>query len=104
MDKLSAILRTRQGRILPRRDRVREIFSRLRATCHRLGSIGTELGPNLQSVANHTPEHLLDPNATNEPGYTGTLANGEELYGLIAAETVNSRGFAGIWAVGDLDL
>ncbi|HRI16681.1 MAG TPA: hypothetical protein PLX89_27120, partial [Verrucomicrobiota bacterium] len=36
---------------------------------------------------------ILDPNATIEPGYaayTCTLANGEELYGLIAAETGNS--------------
>ncbi|MBN9691269.1 MAG: c-type cytochrome [Verrucomicrobia bacterium] len=76
------------------------LFGRLCASCHRLGDVGTDLGPNLQSVVDHAPERLLvsilDPNATIEPGftaYTGTLANGEELYGLITAETGNSLVF-----------
>jgi len=78
-------------------ERGQAVFSRLCVSCHRLGSVGTDLGPNLQSVVNHAPERLLvsilDPNATIEPGYaayTCTLTNGEELYGLIAAETGNS--------------
>ncbi|MBL9166544.1 MAG: HEAT repeat domain-containing protein [Verrucomicrobiales bacterium] len=76
------------------------VFSRLCASCHRLGTQGSDLGPNLQSVANHPPEKLLvsivDPNASIEPGftaYTATMSDGEELYGLIAAETGNSLVF-----------
>jgi putative heme-binding domain-containing protein len=59
--------------------------------------MGRDLGPNLQSVAGHAPEKLLvsilDPNAGIQPGfnaYTARLAGGEELYGLIAAETGSS--------------
>ncbi len=77
--------------------RGREIFGRLCATCHRLGGLGTEIGPNLQSVANHPAGKLLvsilDPNASIQPGYTAytaRLTDGEEVYGLIAAETGNS--------------
>lgn len=73
------------------------LFAKLCAVCHKLGSVGNDVGPNLQSVANHPPEKLLtsilDPNASIEPGsvaYTCILAGGEELYGLIVAETGNS--------------
>ena len=59
--------------------------------------MGNDLGPNLQSVANHPSEKLLvsilDPNASIQSGYTAysaQLAGGEELYGIIAAETGNS--------------
>ncbi len=72
-------------------------FAKLCATCHKLGPVGNDIGPNLQSVVNHPPERLLvsilDPNASIEPGYaayTAQLAGGEELYGIIAAETGNS--------------
>ena len=72
-------------------------FAKLCATCHKLGHVGNDIGPNLQSVVNHPPEKLLvsilDPNASIEPGYTAysaQLAGGEELYGIIAAETGNS--------------
>ncbi len=73
------------------------VFAKLCAICHKLGPVGNEIGPNLQSVANHPPEKLLvsilDPNASIEPGYTAytaQLSGGEELYGIIAAETGNS--------------
>ena len=73
------------------------VFGKLCATCHKLGEVGNDIGPNLQSVANHPPEKLLvsilDPNASIEPGYTAysaQLAGGGELYGIIAAETGNS--------------
>ncbi len=73
------------------------VFAELCATCHKLGPVGNDIGPNLQSVVNHSPEKLLvsilDPNASIEPGYTAysaQLAGGEELYGIIAAETGNS--------------
>ena len=48
-------------------------------------------------MVNHSSERLLvsvlDPNASIEPGYaaySAQLSSGEELYGLIAAETANS--------------
>ena len=73
------------------------VFAKLCATCHKLGPVGNDIGPNLQSVVNHPSEKLLvsilDPNASIEPGYTAytaQLAGGEELYGVIAAETGNS--------------
>ncbi len=73
------------------------LFAKLCVTCHKLGSIGNDIGPNLQSVVNHPSEKLLisilDPNASIEPGFTAysaQLSGGEELYGIIAAETGNS--------------
>ncbi len=65
--------------------------------CHRRDGQGNEIGPDLRSVVEHAPEKLLvnilDPSADVQPGYQAyhcTLANGEELYGVIAAETGNS--------------
>lgn len=73
------------------------VFAKTCAACHKLGNVGTDIGPNLQSVANHPSDKLLvsivDPNATIEPGYaayTCTLKSGDEFYGIIAAETGNS--------------
>jgi putative heme-binding domain-containing protein len=73
------------------------VHARLCAVCHKLGNVGNDIGPNLQSVAAHPPEKLivsiLDPNASIEPGYLAyscTLVSGEEFYGIIAAETGNS--------------
>jgi putative heme-binding domain-containing protein len=75
----------------------KEIFGKLCITCHRRDGVGNEVGPNLQSVIDHPPEKLLvnilDPNADIQPGfnaYNCALANGEELYGLISAETATS--------------
>lgn len=75
----------------------REVFLRACATCHKRGSDGKDLGPDLISVIEHPPEKLLasilDPNADIQPGfhaYTCTLRSGEQLYGLVAAETASS--------------
>lgn len=75
----------------------REIYLRLCAVCHQRGDDGKDIGPNLVSVVEHPPEKLLasilDPSADIQPGYsayTCTLQNGEEFYGLVAAETANS--------------
>lgn len=74
-----------------------EVYARLCAVCHRRDDQGNEVGPDLRSVAEHAPEKLLanilDPSADVQPGfqaYTCTLKGGEELYGVIAAETGNS--------------
>jgi putative heme-binding domain-containing protein len=73
------------------------LHMRVCAVCHKLGDVGNDIGPNLLSVTSHEPEKLLvsilDPNASIEPGflaYTCMLANGEEYYGIISAETGNS--------------
>jgi putative membrane-bound dehydrogenase-like protein len=80
--------------------RGRAVFTQLCVTCHKLGDVGHEVGPNLRSVAGHPPEKLLanilDPNADVQPGYFAyhcRLNDGEELYGLISVETANSLTF-----------
>jgi putative heme-binding domain-containing protein len=77
--------------------RGRSVFTRVCVTCHKLGDLGNEVGPDLKSVAGHPPEKLLtnilDPSADVQPGYQAyscELTDGTELHGLIAAETANS--------------
>ena len=77
--------------------RGKEVFAKLCTSCHQLDGIGNQVGPDLKSVAEHPPEKLLvnilDPNADIQPGYNAyncALANGEELYALISAETATS--------------
>jgi putative membrane-bound dehydrogenase-like protein len=76
------------------------VFTRLCLTCHKRGEAGHEVGPDLRSVAGHAPvkllANILDPGADVQPGfhaYHCRLADGTELYGLIAAETGNSITF-----------
>jgi putative heme-binding domain-containing protein len=76
------------------------VFTKLCLTCHKRGETGHEVGPDLRSVAGHPPEKLLanilDPSVDVQPGfhaYHCRLADGTELYGLIAAETGNSITF-----------
>jgi putative heme-binding domain-containing protein len=75
----------------------RLVYQRACATCHRRGDEGTEMGPNLATVVEHSREKLLtnilDPNADIQPGYhayTCLLESGEILAGLLAGETANS--------------
>ncbi len=77
--------------------RGRPVFERLCVSCHKIGGVGGEVGPDLSTVAGHAPEKLLanilDPSADVQPGfhaYDCELADGRELYGLIVAETGNS--------------
>jgi putative heme-binding domain-containing protein len=74
-----------------------EIYAQLCRNCHRREGQGNEVGPDLRSVAEHPPEKLLvnilDPSADVQPGfhsYTCTLKSGEEIYGIVTAETANS--------------
>jgi len=80
--------------------RGREVHARLCASCHKHGETGQDVGPNLQSVAGHPPEKLLTnilaPNVDVQPGfyaYQCRLADGTDLFGLIATETGNSLTF-----------
>ena len=71
------------------------VFAKHCATCHRLGGVGQDVGPDLRSVRDWEPEALLasilDPNRQAEPrylAYTATLAGGDDVvYGVITAET-----------------
>jgi len=74
-----------------------DVYLRNCAICHRRGSDGKDIGPDLASVVEHPPEKLLasilDPNADIQPGFNGytcTLKSGEQIYGLVASETANS--------------
>jgi putative membrane-bound dehydrogenase-like protein len=76
------------------------VFTKLCVACHKRGGTGNEVGPDLISAAGHSPEKLLanilDPSADVQPGfhaYHCRLADGAELYGLVAAETGNSVTF-----------
>jgi len=73
------------------------MYARLCLSCHQRDGRGVDVGPNLLSVAGHAPEKLLvniiNPNADIQPGfhaYSCQLSDGEEIYGLIQAETANS--------------
>ena len=76
------------------------VYNKLCVTCHKRGEAGNDVGPDLRSVVGHPPEKLLaniiDPSADVQPGfhaYHCRLADGTEIYGLIAAETGNSITF-----------
>ena len=77
-----------------------QIFNSRCIACHRRNGIGQEIGPDLLSVLNHPPEKILtnivDPGLDVQPGYFAyqvSLADGGDLYGLIASETGNSLTF-----------
>ena len=73
------------------------LYTTLCAACHRLKNEGTELGPDLGTVAGKPTEQLLeailDPGRAVEQRYlaqTITLKNGEEMTAMVAEETANS--------------
>jgi putative membrane-bound dehydrogenase-like protein len=74
-----------------------QIYSTICSVCHKRGSEGRDIGPDLLSVMEHPPEKLLDsildPSADIQPGfnsYTCTLNTDEQIYGLLASESANS--------------
>ncbi len=78
-------------------NRGRRHFQELCATCHRLNGEGHEVGPDLGMVATKPTDWLLtailDPNQAIEARYRAwnlTLESGEELSGIISAETANN--------------
>ena len=73
------------------------LFKKLCASCHRLGDEGVEVGPDLATLNDRSPEALLiailDPNRAFESKYAGfTVAtdDGRVLTGLIAGETASA--------------
>jgi putative membrane-bound dehydrogenase-like protein len=75
----------------------RQVFERLCASCHRLGDLGIEVGPDLAAVRDKSPEALLiailDPNQAFELRYSSfsvATSDGRVLDGMIASETATA--------------
>lgn len=73
------------------------VFKKVCATCHRLGNVGTEVGPDLAALADKSPESLLvailDPNKAFEAKFTSynvALNDGRVVTGMIANESGTS--------------
>jgi putative membrane-bound dehydrogenase-like protein len=73
------------------------LFTKICAPCHRLGNVGQQVGPDLASVGDKSPQGLLiailDPNRAVEARYVNYYAvtkNGQTLTGVLTAETGNS--------------
>ena len=73
------------------------VFKENCMTCHKIGSIGHEVGPNLATIQNKTPDALLmqilDPSRevlANYTQYSVVLDTGRVVSGLIASESPTS--------------
>jgi putative heme-binding domain-containing protein len=79
------------------RDRGREVFVKVCATCHQAEGRGIDVGPNLATVAGRSPDdlllHILDPNrevAPNFVNYSVATESGRVLSGIIAEESATA--------------
>jgi putative heme-binding domain-containing protein len=79
------------------RERGREVFRKVCATCHKAEGQGVDVGPNLATVTGRTPEdllvHILDPNREVAPAYLSynvATTDGRVLTGVIAEESANA--------------
>jgi putative heme-binding domain-containing protein len=77
--------------------RGREVFRKNCATCHRVGGVGVDVGPDIADTRTRTPEALLvdilNPNAaidSNYVNYVVVTKSGKTLTGLIGTETASS--------------
>ncbi|HVE39783.1 MAG TPA: PVC-type heme-binding CxxCH protein [Planctomycetota bacterium] len=77
--------------------RGREVYRKNCIGCHRAGKEGTDVGPDLSTVKQRTPEELivaiLDPNREVNPQFVAVrilTKSGDVLDGLLAAETATS--------------
>jgi putative heme-binding domain-containing protein len=69
-------------------------FKRLCASCHRLGDVGVEIGPDLKALTDRSPEAMLvavlDPNRAVETkylNYSAMLTDGRVVTGMLASES-----------------
>jgi putative membrane-bound dehydrogenase-like protein len=74
-----------------------EVFAKSCATCHKVGNVGHDVGPDLASVGDKSPQGLLisilDPNRVVEARYvqyTAITKNGLTLNGVLTSETGTS--------------
>jgi putative heme-binding domain-containing protein len=77
--------------------RGQKVFETSCGTCHRVGDLGKDVGPNLATIRQWNPEqvliNILDPNrevAPNFIGYTVETKDGRAMYGIIADESAAS--------------
>jgi putative membrane-bound dehydrogenase-like protein len=77
--------------------RGREVYRKLCILCHRSGKEGNDVGPDLSTVKQRTPEELiiaiLDPNREVNPQYVAVrilTTAGQVLDGLVSAENATS--------------
>jgi len=73
------------------------VFNKRCTTCHKQNGVGFEVGPNLASLTNRTPESLftaiLDPSSAVEAKYLNFVAvttSGRSVIGLLSTETGSS--------------
>lgn len=73
------------------------LFTKACSACHKLGTIGQPVGPDLAALANKSPQFLLqeilDPNRNVDSRfvqYTAVLQDGRIMVGLLANESANS--------------
>jgi len=67
------------------------------STCHRLSDLGTEIGPDLATLVDRSPQYLriavIDPNRAFKEKfmeYTAVTSDGQTLSGMLVEETSNS--------------
>ena len=97
-DRGAAIARGRKALELPGApDRGKAVFLKVCATCHRADGQGSQVGPDLTTVAARSPDdiliHILDPNrevAANYLNYAVTTKDGRTFSGLIAEESAGA--------------
>ena len=77
--------------------RGKKVFEKTCAVCHKVGDIGVQVGPDLASTQNKTPQDLLinilDPNREALPQFTTynvVTTSGKTLSGIVAAESATS--------------
>jgi putative heme-binding domain-containing protein len=73
------------------------VFQKLCASCHRLDKVGVDVGPDLATLSDRSPEALLiailDPNRALETKYVSfsvATVDGRVLNGLIASESATA--------------
>jgi putative heme-binding domain-containing protein len=78
-------------------ERGAQVFAKQCAGCHKLGETGYDVGPDLASLTDKSPEALLtailDPNRAVEAkfvSYAATTTGGQTISGILADETGNS--------------
>ncbi len=78
-------------------ERGRIVFEKNCATCHKIGSLGIDIAPDIADSRSKTPEylllHILDPNRavdSNYFSYTAVTEEGRVVTGIIASETATS--------------
>ena len=77
------------------RDNGKLVFRRVCINCHKVGSEGANLGPDMTQVGKRLPpyklvESIIDPNAEVDPKYLSTLVvtdEGKSVTGLLVSET-----------------